>query len=80
MEESESRRNRRTKQFEGTCPACDAIVRVRKPPKRGQLITCKDCDSLLVVTRSAPLRFEWAFEEPTSGDQYGNQRYVEESY
>lgn len=79
MLEDEGRRNRHTKQHESICPACDAVIRVRKPPRKGQLITCKDCDSLLVVKRAAPLSLEWAFEEPTTGEDGPGYYYIEGS-
>ncbi|MGD8586722.1 MAG: hypothetical protein PVJ75_15345 [Chloroflexota bacterium] len=50
------------------CPACGADMHFRKLPRRGNTVTCRQCQSLLEVTRLAPLTLEWAFEEPFGDD------------
>jgi hypothetical protein len=52
------------------CPACGSDMHFRKLPRRGTTVTCRQCQSLLEVTRLAPLTLEWAFEEPFDDDDY----------
>ena len=65
------------------CPACDAMVSIRKRPHRGQTMVCNSCDSLLEVINLSPLMFEWAFEElddiPTenSDEEFAGWKYSE---
>ena len=61
---SGNKRNRKASIFQATCPACGSRIQLRKMPRRGHVITCQDCASMLVVTRLAPLKLDWAFEEP----------------
>ncbi len=46
------------------CPACGTDIYFRRLPRRGNYVTCHECESLLEVVRLAPLTLEWAFEEP----------------
>lgn len=57
-------RGKRTGYQVAYCPACASEIFFRRRPGRGQLVTCRSCDSLLEVTETAPLELEWAFEEP----------------
>lgn len=54
------------------CPACGSDMHFRKLPRRGNTVTCQQCQSLLRVTRLAPLTLEWAFEEPIGDDDYAD--------
>jgi lysine biosynthesis protein LysW len=65
--------------FQATCPACGSQIRLRKQPKRGQFVTCHDCDSILEVTRLSPLRLEWAFDEAIDDGRQRSGYYVENS-
>ncbi|MGB3713192.1 MAG: hypothetical protein WA996_02065 [Candidatus Promineifilaceae bacterium] len=47
----------------GVCLACGSEILFRKRPKRGQLVSCRVCDSLLKVVTFSPLELEWAFED-----------------
>lgn len=50
------------------CPACDAQIFFRRPPRRGENVTCRECESLLSVVRVSPIQLEWAFEDPFDDD------------
>lgn len=50
------------------CPACGSDMHFKKLPRRGNTVTCRECQSLLEVTRLAPLTLKWAFEEPLGDD------------
>lgn len=52
------------------CPACGSDMHFRKLPRRGNTVTCGQCQSLLEVKRLAPLTLEWAFEEPFDDDDF----------
>ena len=52
------------------CPACGSDMHFKKLPRRGTTVTCRECQSLLEVTRLAPLTLQWAFEEPLGDDDY----------
>ena len=64
--------------LEATCPACGYHIRLRRLPRKGQFITCWACDSMLAVARLAPLRLEWAFEEPFDVRNGHSSHFVEE--
>jgi hypothetical protein len=55
---------RKRKGVSATCPACDTPIHFRKKPGSGQLLVCRECDSLLRVFSVSPLRLTWAFREP----------------
>lgn len=57
-------RGRTRNSWLATCPACGSEISFRRQPRRGQFVTCHDCDSLLEVLRLSPLKLEWAFEDP----------------
>lgn len=63
---------------EATCPACGYHIRLRRVPRKGQFITCWACDSMLEVARLAPLKLEWAFEEPFHDAHHHSRHYVED--
>ncbi len=46
------------------CPECDNEFQFSKNPYLGQLITCPQCWSTLVVIHLSPLKLDWAFLEP----------------
>jgi hypothetical protein len=58
------------------CPACGSRVFFRRPPKRGQNVTCRECESLLSVVRTSPIQLQWAFEDPFDDERLetGNGR------
>lgn len=47
-----------------TCPACDTPIYFRKRLGSGQVVVCRECDSLLRVFSVSPLRLAWAFQDP----------------
>lgn len=67
-----SQRHGYKKRMTTFCPACGSDMQFRKLPRRGNTVTCRQCQSLLEVTRLAPLTLEWAFEEPFDDDDYGD--------
>ena len=46
---SKSKRSKISKAFTATCPACGWAIRWRKMPRKGQVITCFECDTMLEV-------------------------------
>jgi hypothetical protein len=77
----------RKKFFAAICPACGDAITLRKAPRRGNLVTCRQCESLLKVAQAVPLRLEWAFEDPldetyynTRGKQTGENGYNVDDY
>lgn len=75
---SGNKKHKKVSVFEATCPACGTRIHLRKMPRRGQFITCQECDSMLVVARLAPLRLEWAFEEPFDNDRGSSDHYIQD--
>jgi lysine biosynthesis protein LysW len=75
---NDNRRNKKGIVFEATCPACGARIHLRKMPRKDHFITCQNCDSMLVVTRLAPLKLEWAFEEPFDDFHQPDLSYIED--
>lgn len=61
---TKSKRSKLSKAFTATCPACGWAIHLRKIPRKGQFITCFECDTMLEVVRLAPLQLGWAFESP----------------
>ncbi|RMG95201.1 MAG: hypothetical protein D6706_12645 [Chloroflexi bacterium] len=55
-------RNMANKVVVATCPACDTRIRFRKHPRRGQFVTCPECESVLEVVHVSPLELDWADE------------------
>jgi lysine biosynthesis protein LysW len=51
------------------CPECNAKVTLRKRPRLGQIVTCRQCDTRLEVIDVMPLEFDWAFEDAYDYDQ-----------
>lgn len=62
-----SHRREKRKVLAAYCPACGSDIHFRKLPRRGNHVTCGDCQSLLEVVRLAPLTLQWAFEDPLEG-------------
>jgi hypothetical protein len=59
-----AQRHRTKKGMATFCPACGSDLHFRRLPTRGSNVTCRECQSLLQVTRLAPLTLAWAFEDP----------------
>jgi lysine biosynthesis protein LysW len=85
---SKSNRSKISKAFTATCPACGSAIHLRKIPRKGQFITCFECDTMLEVVRLAPLQLDWAFESPfenpyevlDSDEPRQTAHYVEDGY
>ncbi len=67
------------KGFRARCPACAAEIHFRKPPSRGNFVTCQECASLLEVVRLSPLTLEWISEEPLDSDHRHGRGFSEKS-
>jgi hypothetical protein len=57
------------------CPACDEQIYFRKLPKRGNHITCRECESLLTVVQVSPIQLIWAFEDPLGNGRHSFLNY-----
>jgi lysine biosynthesis protein LysW len=53
-----------SKPLTARCPECDSRIYFERRPDTGEMISCPECDTLLEVISVAPLRLDWASEEP----------------
>ena len=67
-----------SKPLTARCPECDSRIYFERRPDIGEMISCPECDTLLEVISVAPLRLDWASEEPVgeastwNDDFFGN--------
>lgn len=45
------------------CPGCDTQIRFKRHPHKGQLIACPECEDMLEVIHTSPIKLEWAYED-----------------
>jgi hypothetical protein len=50
------------------CPECGLSIQFSTQPVLYHLLLCPQCETLLVVTAVAPLKLDWAFEEPDGSE------------
>ena len=53
-----------SKPLTARCPECDSRIYFERRPDVGEMISCPECDTLLEVISVAPLRLDWASDEP----------------
>lgn len=60
------------------CPECDAEVRFKSPPNRGQRITCHRCGAKLQVVARNPVELDWAanYTADSMGDSKRKKRDI----
>jgi len=73
----------------GECPDCGGDVRFKKTPYIGQIITCRQCNTMLEVISRFPVELDWADEqweedeeieeyddyEPSDSDRHNKERW-----
>ncbi len=49
------------------CLECDSRIYFGRRPEVGQIIVCPECETSLEITRTSPIRFDWADDGGDSG-------------
>lgn len=49
------------------CPSCDTRIRLERPPRLSDVITCPECEESFEVISVSPIRLDWI---PSYDDEY----------